>query len=248
MCTVYPPFSPYLAGLAFALPKWLFSRLLSWYFTPEEYNHMIRTKDFVLQAVGYFGTQSTQVGVDVSPLLYHTKLSCRAAFHNRPGFVRLSYRYFVDHLYFLSSFILKGLLVWLGEKYHTRESELSSAYGTTALNCISDVDPEFEIPPEFLISTISIYYHTHTFASSCLPYYENKGMFGSQPARITDSVLGVSVFDHDILIMPKKWVSLWHKKKLVFWKSHARGGHFRKSLLADLLINWPISSSQTSRP
>ena len=52
-------------------------------------------------------------------------------------------------------------------------------------------------------------------------------MFGAQPARITDSILGVSVFDHDILVMPRKWISHWHKNRLVFWRSHERGGHFR---------------------
>jgi hypothetical protein len=114
MCTVYPPFSPYLAGLAFALPKWLFSRLVSWYFTPEEHRQMIRTKNFALQAVGYFGTQSTQVCVNVSPILYHAKLSCRAAFHNRPGFERLSDRYSIYHLHFLLSLIWKVSLFGLG--------------------------------------------------------------------------------------------------------------------------------------
>jgi hypothetical protein len=66
MCTVPPPFSPIFAGLVFALPKWLSSRVLSWYFSPEEYQQMVRSKDFALQAIGYFGTQSTQVcGVDL---------------------------------------------------------------------------------------------------------------------------------------------------------------------------------------
>ena len=61
MCTVPPPFSPVLAGLLYALPTWISTRVLSWYFTPEEYKHMIRSKNFAFQALGYFGIQSTQV-------------------------------------------------------------------------------------------------------------------------------------------------------------------------------------------
>jgi len=135
---------------------------------------MTRSKDFALQALGYFGTQSTQ------------PYTIGLALNNSPI----------------------GLLIWIGEKYHTH------------------TDPAFDMPPSFLIATISIYYHTHTFLSSCLPYYENTSMFGAKPARITDSVLGVSVFEHDILIMPRRWISSWHKKKLAFWKRHLQGGHF----------------------
>ena len=126
-----------------------------------------------------------------------------------------------------------GLLIWIGEKYHTREPRL---YGrleqrTTDIFPKIDTDPSYDIPPSFLIATISIYYHTHSFVSSCLPYYENTTMFGAKPARITDSVLGVSVFDHDILVMPRRWIASWHKKKLAFWKYHLQGGHFRASEL-----------------
>jgi len=101
-----------------------------------------------------------------------------------------------------------GLLIWLGEKYHTH------------------MDPAYNLPPSTLITTISIYYHTHTFASSCLPYHENSSMFAAPPARITDAILGVSVFANDILIFPGRWISKWHKHKLLFHKTHNKGGHF----------------------
>ena len=38
------------------------------------------------------------------------------------------------------------------------------------------MDPEHDLPPSTLLTTISIYYHTHTFTSSCLPYHENSSM------------------------------------------------------------------------
>jgi hypothetical protein len=63
MCTVPPPFSPVVAGLVYALPKWLSTRVLSWYFSPEEYQQMIRSKDFAIGAMGYFGLQSMQVSL-----------------------------------------------------------------------------------------------------------------------------------------------------------------------------------------
>jgi len=101
-----------------------------------------------------------------------------------------------------------GLLTWIGEKYHTH------------------VDPNYQLSMPKLLTIISLYYFTHTFASSCLPYYENTKMFGKPPARVTSAVLGVSVFEHDILIMPRSWVAKYHKNKLVFWRKHEKGGHF----------------------
>ncbi|KZW02821.1 alpha/beta-hydrolase [Exidia glandulosa HHB12029] len=101
-----------------------------------------------------------------------------------------------------------GLLLWLGEKYHTH------------------VDPAHKLAPRTLLTIISLYYLTHSFASSCLPYRENTALFGAPPAKITDSILGVSVFKHDILIFPRYWIEKWHKKKLVFYRQHERGGHF----------------------
>jgi len=174
MCTVPPPFPYAVLGLVFALPSWLSTPLVKWYFSPEEYRQMIRSKDFALQGVGYFGMQATQ------------PFTIGLALNDSPI----------------------GLLIWLGEKYHTH------------------VDPTYDLPPSTLITTISIYYHTHTFASSCLPYHENASMFAAPPARIKDAILGVSVFSNDILIFPGRWISKWHKSKLLFHKTHAKGGHF----------------------
>jgi pimeloyl-ACP methyl ester carboxylesterase len=174
MCTVPPPFPYAIAGLVFALPSWFSSRLLKWYFSPEEYKQMIRSKDFALQGAGYFGMQATQ------------PFTIGLALNDSPI----------------------GLLIWLGEKYHAH------------------IDPSYDLPPATLLTTISIYYHTHTFASSCLPYHENSSMFAAPPARIKDAILGVSIFSNDILILPGKWVSKWHRRKLLFHKTHAKGGHF----------------------
>jgi len=60
MSTVPPPFPYLIAGLVFALPSSVSSRLLKWYFSPDEYKQMVRSKDFVLQGAGYFGMQATQ--------------------------------------------------------------------------------------------------------------------------------------------------------------------------------------------
>jgi hypothetical protein len=61
MGIVPPPFSPILGGLVFALPKWLSTRVMSWYSSDEEYEHMVGSKDLAIQATGYFGLQTTQV-------------------------------------------------------------------------------------------------------------------------------------------------------------------------------------------
>ncbi|KAF8527055.1 epoxide hydrolase [Gautieria morchelliformis] len=187
MSIVPPPFSYVTAGLMFMLPKWLSSRLISWHFSPEEHRQMLRSKDFALQAGGYFGVQSRQ------------PFTLGLALNDSPI----------------------GILIWIGEKYHAH------------------TDPSFNLPPHILLTTISIYYHTHTFASSCLPYHENTALIAGPTPRITDSVLGVSIFEHDIMVLPKEWVSKWHKQQLVFHKSHAKGGHFPaldnpEGLVADL--------------
>ncbi|EJD49621.1 hypothetical protein AURDEDRAFT_182766 [Auricularia subglabra TFB-10046 SS5] len=101
-----------------------------------------------------------------------------------------------------------GLLIWIGEKYHTH------------------VDPAHQLSDKSLLTIISLYYFTQSFASSCLPYRENTALFGAPPAKIGDCVLGVSVFDHDILILPRYWIERWHRGKLVFYRKHERGGHF----------------------
>jgi len=110
-----------------------------------------------------------------------------------------------------------GLLAWIGEKYHAH------------------VDPTFNLPPSTIITTVSIYYHTQSFASSCLPYFENAKTFGKPPTRIAKAVLGVSMFKHDILILPESWVSKFHPK-LVFWRMHDKGGHFPALDNPDVLV------------
>lgn len=62
MCVVPPPFSYLTAGLMFMGPGWLSSLLISWYFSPEEYRQMLRSKDFFLHGGGFFAVQGTQVG------------------------------------------------------------------------------------------------------------------------------------------------------------------------------------------
>ena len=93
-------------------------------------------------------------------------------------------------------------------------------------------DPEYRMPARDLLKIVSLYWFTQSFASSCLPYHENTALFGAPPTRITDSALAVSIFKHDILIMPRYWIEKWHKNRLVFYRAHERGGHFRASFIA----------------
>jgi pimeloyl-ACP methyl ester carboxylesterase len=89
MCTVPPPFPYAIAGLVLALPTWLSSRLLKWYFSPEEHRQMMRSKDFIFQA-GYFGMQATQVNIYLMRAIL--QLDMGLAFHDRFGIKRLSNR------------------------------------------------------------------------------------------------------------------------------------------------------------
>lgn len=136
------------------------------------------------------------------------------------GFVKTGFGYFIQQStrpltigYALHDSPV-GVLAWIGDKYRDL------------------VDPE--ILPEstkFILTTISIYYLTNTFASSTLPYRDNplgKAFPMTKPH-------GCSLFAHDIGVMPVSWIKAQYRD-LVFAHRHARGGHFPGYEVPDLLV------------
>jgi hypothetical protein len=57
--------------------------------------------------------------------------------------------------------------------------------------------------------------------------------FWAGPPPIKNAELRISVFDHNISIMPKNWPETYHGKSLVFYEPHKQGGHFRESIVLD---------------
>jgi len=111
-----------------------------------------------------------------------------------------------------------GILAWAGEKYH----EL--------------VDPEIYAQPsirEDILTTITLYYLTSSFATSALPYKENASQFSERPLVISKPY-GLSRFPFDILVMPVSWIQAAHRgwpwssegSECVFVRRHEHGGHF----------------------
>ncbi|GJE85677.1 epoxide hydrolase [Phanerochaete sordida] len=119
-----------------------------------------------------------------------------------------------------------GLLAWIGDKYHDL------------------VDPD--ILPEatdFILTTVSIYFLTQSYMTSALPYAENTGTF-SQRKTITKPY-GASRFKYDVLNWPVSWIRAQHPK-MVYTRSHQRGGHFPAYEVPDLLAEdiRAVASSQ----
>ena len=111
-----------------------------------------------------------------------------------------------------------GILVWVGEKYR----EL--------------IDPEIYVRPSIkkdILTTITLYYLTSSFATSAIPYKENASQF-SEPPMIISKPYGLSRFPYDIFVMPVSWIRSanrgwpWSKEgsECVFVRRHERGGHF----------------------
>jgi hypothetical protein len=99
-----------------------------------------------------------------------------------------------------------------------------------------------------VLATLSLYFHTHTFASSVLPYAENSFKEPLPPVR--HAALGVSVFAYDVLVMPRAWVEAYHGKSMVFHRAHEHGGHFRElyglwKQCAKLTVKQPRSTIRT---
>lgn len=109
-----------------------------------------------------------------------------------------------------------GLLVWIGERYKDL------------------VDPEI-LPcvREDILTTISIYFFTHTFHSAALPYYENAGLVKKN--LVITKPLGLSRFPFDVNIPPISWVKALHPN-VVFVQRHERGGHFPGLEVPELLV------------
>jgi hypothetical protein len=108
-----------------------------------------------------------------------------------------------------------GLLAWIAEKYHDW------------------MDPEV-LPgaTDFILTTVSIYFLTGTFATSAMPYRDNSF---KDTIRITKP-FGASRFPYDILVMPFSWAKAQHRK-VIFTRSHQAGGHFPAFEVPDLLAS-----------
>lgn len=110
-----------------------------------------------------------------------------------------------------------GLLAWVGEKY--REY----------------VDPDI-VPDstKFILTTVAIYFLTHSYASSTLPYGENTG-WSRKDLRIIKPY-GALYFPFDPLAWPVSWARAKHRK-MVYTKKHDRGGHFPGYEVPELLAD-----------
>lgn len=109
-----------------------------------------------------------------------------------------------------------GLLAWVGEKYKDL------------------VDPEvLSEVKEDILTTVSLYYLTHTFHTTALPYRENSQLYRKR--LVIDKPYGLSRFPYDIFISPVSWVRAVHPN-LVFVRRHDRGGHFPALEVPDLLV------------
>ena len=110
-----------------------------------------------------------------------------------------------------------GILAWIGDKYHDL------------------VDPDiFPEATDFIITTVSIYFLTQTFATATLPYAENVKSYGER--MVITKPYGFSRFPFDVLNFPVSWVRAQHPK-LILTRSHQRGGHFPGFEVPDLLAD-----------
>lgn len=109
-----------------------------------------------------------------------------------------------------------GILAWIGEKYKEH------------------IDPEL-LPhlTQDILTTLSLYYLTHTIHTAALPYRENQALYGRN--MVITKPFGLSTFPYDIFVSPVSWVRAVHGEKLVFMKRHEKGGHFAALEVPELL-------------
>jgi len=111
-----------------------------------------------------------------------------------------------------------GVLAWLGEKYYEH------------------IDPDIYVQPsikEDILTTVTLYYLTNSFATSAIPYKENASQF-SEPPIVISKPYGLSRFPYDIFVMPVSWIRSAHRgwpwskegSECVFVRRHEHGGHF----------------------
>lgn len=111
-----------------------------------------------------------------------------------------------------------GVLAWVGEKYYEH------------------VDPDIYDQPatkEDILTTVTLYYLTGSFATSALPYKENASQL-LEPPIVISKPYGLSRFPYDIFVVPVSWIRAahrgwpWSKEsgECVFVRRHEHGGHF----------------------
>ncbi|EJT99943.1 epoxide hydrolase [Dacryopinax primogenitus] len=109
-----------------------------------------------------------------------------------------------------------GLLAYMGEKYHGWVDRSSA---------LSDAD---------IITTMSLYFITRTFATSVLTYYETPyALFMTQP-RQKQGKTAISLFSHDVLGAPRSWVQ--RVLNVVSYREHEKGGHFAALEVPDIIM------------
>lgn len=119
-----------------------------------------------------------------------------------------------------------GILAWIGEKYRDL------------------LDPEvLPTATKFILTTVSLYYLTNSFATSTLPYHENTKTF-SQKIRMTKPYV-TARYPYDVTNFPKGWIKAQHPRML-YRRIHQRGGHFPGFETPDLLAAdlWELVTSQ----
>lgn len=125
-----------------------------------------------------------------------------------------------------------ALLAWVGEKFLDW----------------TDEDPSMET----ILESVSLYWLTNCFATSIYPYRQlfTPGNIGAHenPIWHIRKPLGFSWFPKEIAPVPKAWVAT--TGDLVFFRQHARGGHFAAVEHPELLLRdleefldqvWPAS-------
>jgi len=108
-----------------------------------------------------------------------------------------------------------GLLSYIGEKYHDW------------------VDPNYPLPPKDIVDTVALYFLTHSFHTSTLPYYESSHLFLKLPKQ-KHGKAAMSTFGWDILGAPTNWANA--HVNLTFSKLHEQGGHFPALETPDVLV------------
>jgi pimeloyl-ACP methyl ester carboxylesterase len=103
--------------------------------------------------------------------------------------------------------------------------------------------------PDFLLTTLSIYWFSHSIGSSMRFYYENRvtpweRRHDRVPAM--EAPTAFAVFPRDVLQVPQR-VAERHAN-VVRWTTMPRGGHFAPSEAPDLLVDDIRATFRDRRP
>ncbi|KAA8643474.1 hypothetical protein EYZ11_001429 [Aspergillus tanneri] len=130
----------------------------------------------------------------------------------------------------------------------TRTSTIGNAISTNPVALLAWVGEKFldwvddPVPLHTVLESVTLYWFTETLPRSMYHYRENfpppKVRHAMDPRWYIRRPLGFSYFPMELLPAPQAWVAT--TGNLVFWKEHAKGGHFAAlerphELLDDLL-------------